>query len=33
MEFRIADGFTDSLGRLTAQEQKWFVTTEVLPGR
>ena len=27
MEFRIADTFTDSLGRLTAQEQKAAKTT------
>jgi hypothetical protein len=27
MEFRIADTFTDSLGRLTAQEQKAIKTT------
>ena len=27
MEFRIADTFTDSLGRLTAQEQKAVKTT------
>jgi len=27
MEFRIADTFTDSLGRLTAQEQKAARTT------
>ena len=27
MEFRIADTFTDSLGKLTAQEQKAIKTT------
>ena len=33
MEFRIADTFTDSLGRLTGEEQKTSTTSYTLPIR